>query len=35
MATSAPGSIAGIANSTTMTRFRVEVVSTTIAPRPV
>ena len=35
MATRAPGSVAGSASSTTMTRFRVEVVSTTIAPSAV
>ena len=35
MATSAPGRIAGIASSTTITRLSVEVVRTTIAPRPV
>ena len=32
MATSAPGRIAGMASSTTITRFSVEVVSTTMAP---
>ena len=35
MATRAPGRMAGIASSTTITLLSVEVVRTTIAPRPV